>query len=258
MPVYAVTGASGHLGRFAIEQLLARGVPRRRRGAQPGQGHPPSRAWRAGARGGPFTPETLGAALAGVNRPLVSAASSANWPPSTPTSSRPRTAGVSRIVCTSMLNADDSTSPLAGEHRDTERALRDAGVPFTLLRNGYYTEGYTDPLGQSSKTARSSAPPATARCRRPAARTTPPPPRQHALRRRREPDLRTRRPGFRPPPACRVISEVTGTKVTYRNLPAGQYAGALQQSGLDESTARFVAALDASIAAATSRPAART
>jgi len=58
MPVYAVTGASGHLGRFAIEQLLARGAPRRRRGAQAGQGHPPSRAWRAGARGGPFTPET--------------------------------------------------------------------------------------------------------------------------------------------------------------------------------------------------------
>src|SRR5215472_14316302 len=28
MPVYAVTGTSGHLGRFAIEQLLARGVTR--------------------------------------------------------------------------------------------------------------------------------------------------------------------------------------------------------------------------------------
>jgi uncharacterized protein YbjT (DUF2867 family) len=27
MPVYAVTGASGHLGRFAIKQLLARSVP---------------------------------------------------------------------------------------------------------------------------------------------------------------------------------------------------------------------------------------
>lgn len=26
-PIYAVTGHSGHLGRFAIEQLLARGVP---------------------------------------------------------------------------------------------------------------------------------------------------------------------------------------------------------------------------------------
>jgi len=27
MPVYAATGTSGHLGRFAIEQLVARGVP---------------------------------------------------------------------------------------------------------------------------------------------------------------------------------------------------------------------------------------
>ncbi len=26
MPVYAVTGASGHLGRLAVQQLLARGV----------------------------------------------------------------------------------------------------------------------------------------------------------------------------------------------------------------------------------------
>jgi len=27
MPVYAVTGASGHLGHFAVQGLLARGVP---------------------------------------------------------------------------------------------------------------------------------------------------------------------------------------------------------------------------------------
>jgi len=27
MPVYAVTGTSSHLGRFAIKQMLARGVP---------------------------------------------------------------------------------------------------------------------------------------------------------------------------------------------------------------------------------------
>ena len=26
--------------------------------------------------------------------------------------------------------------------------LREAGVPFTVLRNGYYTEVYTDPLGR--------------------------------------------------------------------------------------------------------------
>jgi uncharacterized protein YbjT (DUF2867 family) len=62
-----------------------------------------------------------------------------------------KTAGVSRIVYTSMLNADHTTNPLAGEHQDSERALRDAGVSFTLLRNGWYTENYTD---QSSAPSR--------------------------------------------------------------------------------------------------------
>jgi NAD(P)H dehydrogenase (quinone) len=41
-----------------------------------------------------------------------------------------------------MLNADDTTNPLAGEHQDTEAVLRDSKVPFTLLRNGWYTENY--------------------------------------------------------------------------------------------------------------------
>ena len=44
--------------------------------------------------------------------------------------------------------AADSTSPLAGEHRDSERVLGEAGVPFTVLRNGCYTEGYTGQIGE--------------------------------------------------------------------------------------------------------------
>jgi NAD(P)H dehydrogenase (quinone) len=36
--------------------------------------------------------------------------------------------------------------------------------------------------------------------------------------------------------------------VTYRDLPAGEYASQLREAGLDEENARFVAALDASIA----------
>jgi NAD(P)H dehydrogenase (quinone) len=47
---------------------------------------------------------------------------------------------------------------------------------------------------------------------------------------------------------ARIISEVTGTKVIYHDLPVGEYADALQRSGLDEATAHFLAALDASIA----------
>jgi NAD(P)H dehydrogenase (quinone) len=55
-------------------------------------------------------------------------------------------------------------------------------------------------------------------------------------------------PAFRLPQLARVISEVAGSKVTYRDLPAEEYADVLQRTGLDETTARFVAAVDASIA----------
>src|SRR5437879_4938086 len=46
----------------------------------------------------------------------------------------------------------------------------------------------------------------------------------------------------------RTISDVTGTRVTYRDLPQEQFVDVLQRGGLDEGTARFVAAIDSSIA----------
>jgi NAD(P)H dehydrogenase (quinone) len=160
-----------------------------------------------------------------------------------------RVAGVSRILYTSMLNADDSTSPLAAEHRDTERALRNAGVPFTLLRNGYYTEVYTDPLGQylengeilgisgngkiSAATRQDYATAAIAAL-------------LHDEGRNRTYELGG--PAFDISELARVISKVTGTKMTYHDLPPDQYARVLQQTGMDQATARFVAALDTSIA----------
>jgi NAD(P)H dehydrogenase (quinone) len=52
-------------------------------------------------------------------------------------------AGVRRIVYTSLLHADDSTLSLAEEHRATEAMLKESGIPFTILRNGSYTENYT-------------------------------------------------------------------------------------------------------------------
>ena len=55
-------------------------------------------------------------------------------------------------------------------------------------------------------------------------------------------------PEFSLPQLARTVSEVTGTKMTYRDLPTAEYAAALQRTGLDEAIARFVAALDASIA----------
>jgi NAD(P)H dehydrogenase (quinone) len=74
MPTYAVTGASGHLGRLAVQELLARGVPAsavvavvRTRG----------KAADLAARGVQVReadyvrPQALGAALAGMDRLLL-------------------------------------------------------------------------------------------------------------------------------------------------------------------------------------------
>jgi uncharacterized protein YbjT (DUF2867 family) len=52
-------------------------------------------------------------------------------------------AGVGRIVYTSLLHADTSPLSLADEHDRTEVELRASGVPYTILRNGWYTENYT-------------------------------------------------------------------------------------------------------------------
>ena len=53
-----------------------------------------------------------------------------------------RTAGVSLIAYTSVLHADRSPFGLAEDHRQTEALLARSGVPFVLLRNGWYTENY--------------------------------------------------------------------------------------------------------------------
>ncbi len=52
-------------------------------------------------------------------------------------------AGVKLLAYTSVLRADTSPLGLATEHKETEEYLRDSGVPFALLRHGWYTENYT-------------------------------------------------------------------------------------------------------------------
>jgi len=50
---------------------------------------------------------------------------------------------VRRLVYTSLLHADTSSLSLAEEHLGTEAVLKASGVPYVLLRNGWYTENYT-------------------------------------------------------------------------------------------------------------------
>lgn len=60
-------------------------------------------------------------------------------------------AGVKWIVYTSLLHADTSSLSLAGEHLETEALLKDAGIPVTILRNGWYTENYLGSVDSALK-----------------------------------------------------------------------------------------------------------
>jgi NAD(P)H dehydrogenase (quinone) len=54
-----------------------------------------------------------------------------------------KSAGIKQIVYTSLLHADNSPLGLANEHVQTEEALLRSGLPYVILRNGWYTENYT-------------------------------------------------------------------------------------------------------------------
>ena len=50
--------------------------------------------------------------------------------------------GVSHIVYTSILRADVAQLQLAEEHKATEQLIKESGIPYVILRNGWYSENY--------------------------------------------------------------------------------------------------------------------
>lgn len=55
--------------------------------------------------------------------------------------------GLSLFAYTSILKADTSPMILAQEHKVTEQAIKDAELPAVILRNGWYSENYTQSIG---------------------------------------------------------------------------------------------------------------
>ncbi len=143
----AVTGATGQLGRLTLQALLDRGVPA---GNLVALVRDPAKAADLAAQGIQVRqadyrqPDTLSAALNGVNRLLLVSSNDFDDRVGQHRNviNAARDAGVDLIAYTSILNADRSGMILAGDHQATEALLRESGVPFTLLRNGWYTENY--------------------------------------------------------------------------------------------------------------------
>ncbi|MHA6513497.1 NAD(P)H-binding protein [Tessaracoccus sp. Z1128] len=60
-----------------------------------------------------------------------------------------KAAGAARIVYTSVVGADSTSLLVAPEHVATEQLLRDSGLTYTFLRNGWYHENYQPTLEQA-------------------------------------------------------------------------------------------------------------
>jgi NAD(P)H dehydrogenase (quinone) len=142
-----VTGATGHLGRLVIAALLkkvpASGIIAAVRNADKARDlavlgvqvriadyNQPS-AWDNALKGADkvllISSSEIGQ-RAKQHRTVIEAA---------------KRAGIKLLVYTSVLHADTSSLGLAAEHKETESLIRASGIPWTLLRNGWYTENYT-------------------------------------------------------------------------------------------------------------------
>jgi NAD(P)H dehydrogenase (quinone) len=142
-----ITGATGHLGRLVIAALLkkvpasdivaaVRNVEKARDLAALG----------VHVRRADYNqPETWDIALKGADKILLISSSEVGQRARQHRAviDAARRAGVKHLAYTSVLRADTSPLGLAAEHRETEALIRASGVPFTLLRHGWYTENYT-------------------------------------------------------------------------------------------------------------------
>jgi NAD(P)H dehydrogenase (quinone) len=145
-PQILVTGASGQLGRLVIDDLL-KTTPAAQVAALVRNSEAGADLSARGVRvfvGDYEKPETLDAALAGVDRLLLISSNAVGQrvPQHRNVIEAARRAGVKLLAYTSVLHADTSALALAEEHRQTEAAVRASGIPFVLLRNGWYTENY--------------------------------------------------------------------------------------------------------------------
>jgi len=139
-----VTGATGQLGRLVVEKLKQKVAA----DSVVALVRNPEKAADlcVEARAFDYTkPESLVASLKGIDKLLLISGNEIGQrlPQHKAVIEAAKQAGVKQITYTSILHADSSPLGLAGEHLGTEVAIKESGLTYTILRNGWYTENYT-------------------------------------------------------------------------------------------------------------------
>jgi NAD(P)H dehydrogenase (quinone) len=246
-----VTAASGHLGRLAIESLLDRGTAASDLIAGV---RTPAKVADLAERGvrvvelDYMKPATIAAALQGVDALLLISGSD---PGDRFTGHRnvidaARVAGIPKLVYTSAPQATTSDFILAPDHKATEEALAQSGIPTVILRNNWYTENYVQNVLGAADSGKITAAAGDGRI------------------------ASASRKDFAEAAAVALVedghegnvyelggdvawtfddlaaaaSEILGRDVVYERLTADELVASLQGAGLDAGTAGFVAAID--------------
>lgn len=150
MTTYAVTGASGKLGRLVLDELLtktdAANVVALARDPAALQKY--DQLGVQVRRADYDDPASLEAALQGVDRVLMISGNAVGQRERQHGAviDAAKKAGVSYLAYTSVLNAQDSKLLLAAEHVLTENLLAKSGLNYDVLRMPWYSENYTGAL----------------------------------------------------------------------------------------------------------------
>ncbi|NEY34243.1 NAD(P)H-binding protein [Streptomyces sp. PRKS01-65] len=247
-----VTGATGHLGRHVVGQLLEK-VPADQVTAVV---RSPGKAADLAARGVRIAvadynaPETLDGLFASGDRVLL--ISGNEFDKGRPGQHKAvidaaKAAGVALLAYTSAPGT--LTAALADDHRATEEILLDSGLPYTLLRNGWYHENYTENLApvlehgavvQAAGEGRLSS---ASRADYAAAAVA-------VLTGEGHENATYELGGDEAWSFAEYAAEVgrqTGREIAYRAVSVEEYAGILTGAGLPEPLARILAGVDASI-----------
>ncbi|WBB97231.1 NAD(P)H-binding protein [Solwaraspora sp. WMMA2080] len=260
-----VTGAAGQLGRLVVDELLDSGLPPAQLVAVVRN---PDKADDLAARGvqvrhGDYDqPQTLGPALAGTRKLLLISGSEVGRRIDQHRNAvaAAKAAGVDLIAYTSILKADTSSVPLAAEHLATEQLIRDSGLPFVLLRNGWYLENYTGSvlpqalatgsvLGAAGSGRVAAATRADFAAAAVAVLTAPAP--AGAAANAGTAGTVYELGGDEPFTLAELAAEISrhsGREIGYQDLPADVYAKALTDAGVPEAFASVLAASDVGIA----------
>jgi len=155
-------------------------------------------------------------------------------------------AGVEHLVYTSAPKATTSALVLAPEHKATEELIVASGIPATILRNGWYTENYTNTVEQARQSGEIVASVGDGRVASAsradyaeAAAVVLTDPTTRGTVYELSGDTSWDHDEF-----AAATADITGRPVAFRNVTPEEHTAILTSVGLDAGTAGFVVALD--------------